>query len=91
MHTGGEASTLQIAFPNVLGRLQFKAQVELEGAWLQCHVAEVSILLSELSLPLASLTYLSPPGGTSTHPRHPRTVLLLRLWSAVQNPAPVWK
>lgn len=91
MHTGREASTLLTAFPNVLGRLQFKAQVELEGAWLQCHAAEVSILLSGLSLPQASLTYPPPAGRTSTHPCHPRTALLLRLWSAVQNPASAWK
>lgn len=48
MHAGGEASTFLTAFPLVLGRLQFKAQAELEGAWLQCHTSAGSTLLSEL-------------------------------------------
>lgn len=51
MHTCEEASILLTAFPNALGRLQFKAPVELEGAWLQCPVAAGPIQLSELSLP----------------------------------------
>lgn len=91
MHAGGEASALLTAFSNVLRRLQCKTQVELESAWLQWHVAEVSILLSELSLPLASRRYPPPPGGTSTPPCQPSTALLLRLWSAVQNPTSAWK
>lgn len=47
-HTGGEASALLTAFPYVLGRLQFKAQAELEGAQLLCRAAAGSVLLSEL-------------------------------------------
>lgn len=39
---------LLTAFPNVLERVLFKARVELEGAWLQCHVAAGFTQLSEL-------------------------------------------